>query len=479
MNLGLNNLLALQGQGQAHSRGHGSLASSLFGQGGGASAFGTLLGQGQKLTDIQTTPSLILDSQLNPQLNNQANSPAVATLNGADIVSAHNALPKVFFDGHEDLHTSEEVQISTDVKSNAAKTSVPDTTADDLMLEGFVSLNSKGELQITDENGVVVDAEFIKLLEENPLVKAFLAEKLQTGEKISLSENVLFALANKSKDTIQNIVVENNALVLNLAQRSDVAAQNAQKSNEWNASQKAENSIINPVAQDTKAAPASNQNTQQSTQQTQAQSTASSSSGEGFSMNSGTDGGSDFSQNFNGDGIDSVDADWAQTQTQKNNTVQNFTSHLNHLKPATPQYVSVAEQVSMQIQKGLQGQIDKISLQLNPSDLGKVTINFDFSDSHNGKILISADKPETLDMLRQDARTLQKILSDAGMDAGKNSLEFSLGHNQDQSQNADKSKKINDMKFDITSLENLGTEIESIVIPSSGIIAVGKVNIVV
>ncbi len=473
MHLGLNNILALQGNTSGQGLGNVSLASSLFGSGnglsGGLNAFGIMLNQDQSgaLTLAQnmgTTNSVVLDPQLNIQVNS----------NAKDIAAYQNqaGLGKVFPNGGDILRVSEEAN-APDTTNQPNTEALPE---EPFMLSGVVSLNKEGQLEIVDENGVVIDAEFLKLLEQNPEIKQFLTEKLQSGEKISLGEDVLQALVSKTKDLSSQISVKNNTLVLNASFTTEVAAQNIKTSNEWAAGQKAENSIITPVAQDAKVAQTPNTNTQPTPQAVQGQP---SSKQEGFSMDMNADGGSDFSQNFGGDGIDSIDGDWAQAQTHRNNTVQNFGTHLAQAKSSAQAYVPVAEQVSMQIQKGLQGQLDKISLQLDPADLGKVTIDFDFSDDHHGRVLISAEKSETLDMLRQDARTLQKILSDAGMDAGKNSLEFSLGHNQNQHQDADKTKKINDMKFDISGIENLGTEIESIVIPSSGVIAVGKVNIVV
>lgn len=509
MSLGLNNILALQGNGF----GNVSLAGSLFGQapatgiaGGiatdaGTNAFGLLLNLGQN-TDIdlglQTTKSVALNSSafgavaLNSQLNTnvQLNT---NTQQASDVLiqgNIHAPQTTTSLVGQQDAQTSEEVEILNTVAQapvqnptlelNTAKEAAFTSQEENAMV-GTLALNKQGELQLIDENGVVVDASFIKVLQQNPAIKEFLEQKLQSGEKITLSENVAEALVVKSKDVASQVVVKNNVLVLDVAANIDTTTQTAQQniSNEWKVSQKAENSIINPVAQDTKAAttPVANTNNQQVIQPTQNQATAQPSK-EGFSLDMSFDGESDFSQSFSGDSVDQLDADWSQAQVQKNNVTQNFATHLSG-KTAATVYVPVAEQVSMQLQKGLQGQVDKISLQLDPADLGKMTIDFDFSDDHHSKIMITADKQETLDMLKADAKALQKVLADAGMDAGKNSLEFSLGQNQNQYQDADKAKKFTDAKFDITGIEALSAEIESIVIPSSGVISVGKVNIVV
>ncbi|NMM46350.1 hypothetical protein HH303_17800 [Rhodospirillaceae bacterium KN72] len=87
---------------------------------------------------------------------------------------------------------------------------------------------------------------------------------------------------------------------------------------------------------------------------------------------------------------------------------------------------ALTDQVAVNIQKGAaQGQ-DKITIQLRPAELGKVEVKMEVT--HDGKMtaVVSAERPETLDMLRQDARHLLQSLNDAGLQADQNSLSFSL-----------------------------------------------------
>ena len=87
---------------------------------------------------------------------------------------------------------------------------------------------------------------------------------------------------------------------------------------------------------------------------------------------------------------------------------------------------ALTDQVAVNIQKGTaQGQ-DKITIQLRPAELGKVEVKMEVT--HDGKMtaVVSAERPETLDMLRHDARHLLQSLNDAGLQADQNSLSFSL-----------------------------------------------------
>lgn len=99
--------------------------------------------------------------------------------------------------------------------------------------------------------------------------------------------------------------------------------------------------------------------------------------------------------------------------------------------PPVPAHV-VADQVAVNIQRGVaQGQ-DRITVQLRPQELGRVEVKMEMA--HDGKmtVVVAAERPETLDMLRQDSRSLIQALNDAGMQADENSLNFQLQEQGDQ-----------------------------------------------
>jgi flagellar hook-length control protein FliK len=89
-------------------------------------------------------------------------------------------------------------------------------------------------------------------------------------------------------------------------------------------------------------------------------------------------------------------------------------------------HLPVAEQVSTQISTAIKEGSDRIKISLHPSELGRVDVKLDVG--HDGRVIaaVSVDKQETLDLLRQDARSLERALQDAGFQTGSNSLNFGL-----------------------------------------------------
>lgn len=94
-------------------------------------------------------------------------------------------------------------------------------------------------------------------------------------------------------------------------------------------------------------------------------------------------------------------------------------------------YVPVGEQVGVQIRKGVADGLDKISIKLDPGNLGKVEIKLEIG--HDGRLqaVIAADKPETLQLLQQDVKNLEQSLRDSGLKTDQQSLSFTL---RDQNQ---------------------------------------------
>ncbi|UUX50506.1 flagellar hook-length control protein FliK [Nisaea acidiphila] len=87
---------------------------------------------------------------------------------------------------------------------------------------------------------------------------------------------------------------------------------------------------------------------------------------------------------------------------------------------------AAAEQVKVKLVKAAQGGLDRIKMQLNPSELGKVEVRLEFGSDGGVRGIVTVEKPETLSLLQRDARQLEQALQDAGFKTGGDSLEFQM-----------------------------------------------------
>lgn len=101
----------------------------------------------------------------------------------------------------------------------------------------------------------------------------------------------------------------------------------------------------------------------------------------------------------------------------------------SHLAP----HLAAAEQVHVAITSMKKEDITSITMQLEPADLGRVEIKMDTIDGRTNLSFV-VDKPETLDALSRDARSLERQLQEAGIRADAGSMQFNLRQQPQQQQ---------------------------------------------
>lgn len=100
-------------------------------------------------------------------------------------------------------------------------------------------------------------------------------------------------------------------------------------------------------------------------------------------------------------------------------------------------YVPVGEQVALSVKQALTASNNEIRIQLKPASLGTIDVKLNLTQDGRVSAVISADRSDTLNMLKQDSGTLQQSLRDAGLNADGNSLSFNLrGDAQSFAQNS-------------------------------------------
>lgn len=91
--------------------------------------------------------------------------------------------------------------------------------------------------------------------------------------------------------------------------------------------------------------------------------------------------------------------------------------------PAPPPVHQLSFQVSRAVLEGA----TRMTVRLDPPELGQVSVRLDFQTEGAVRAYLSAERPETLDLLQRDARFLERALNDAGVKTDSGSLNFSLG----------------------------------------------------
>jgi hypothetical protein len=127
---------------------------------------------------------------------------------------------------------------------------------------------------------------------------------------------------------------------------------------------------------------------------------------------------------------------------------------------------------------------DGIELKLEPVSMGKLQIKFEVNAEGKMNLAIYAEKSDTLNILRNDSSSIQKILEENGIKADSNSLSFNL---QQQGSDKDTENRFSfgqgrDIAFNIE--QELNDNVKDISISNTGALykdltGVGMLNLVV
>jgi flagellar hook-length control protein FliK len=79
---------------------------------------------------------------------------------------------------------------------------------------------------------------------------------------------------------------------------------------------------------------------------------------------------------------------------------------------------------------------DQINIKLHPAELGRIEVKLENASDGTLRAVISAERPETLDLLQRDARGLERALQEAGVKTDSGSLNFNLRGQGHEQQNA-------------------------------------------
>jgi flagellar hook-length control protein FliK len=88
----------------------------------------------------------------------------------------------------------------------------------------------------------------------------------------------------------------------------------------------------------------------------------------------------------------------------------------------TPNLPALAIEISAKSQAGAK----QFDIRLDPPELGHVEVRLSIDATGKASAHLTADQPQTLDLLRKDSTSLTQALRDAGLNVSQDGLNFSL-----------------------------------------------------
>ena len=165
----------------------------------------------------------------------------------------------------------------------------------------------------------------------------------------------------------------------------------------------------------------------------------------------------------------STDSTAATATTVQSPLQSSLTNVITQSQSATQAHPAT-QMVSATIQKAVKaGEDTTIKLKLDPPELGRVEVKMSIDKDNTTKIVLTAEKPETYMMLKQDAEMLERALNNAGLDTNGD-LSFELAsenHDFNQDSKQGRSSK-QDNSNDLSDEDIIETSMDWQVDPQTG-----------
>lgn len=121
--------------------------------------------------------------------------------------------------------------------------------------------------------------------------------------------------------------------------------------------------------------------------------------------------------------IASVATNTAMQNLQAPGALPGIPQHVQVNTPATaPNMPALAVEIAAKSQSGAK----QFDIRLDPPELGRVEVRLSIDAAGKASAHLSADQPQTLDLLQKDASSLTRALREAGLNVSQDGLNFSL-----------------------------------------------------
>jgi flagellar hook-length control protein FliK len=114
------------------------------------------------------------------------------------------------------------------------------------------------------------------------------------------------------------------------------------------------------------------------------------------------------------------------------NTVQHANAAAQTLPTTAPHQAANLQGLAVEIAARSQSGSKQFDIRLDPPELGRVDVRLSIDATGKAQAHLTADQPQTLDLLQKDAPALTRALREAGLDVNQDGLNFSLRQQQQQ-----------------------------------------------
>ncbi len=167
----------------------------------------------------------------------------------------------------------------------------------------------------------------------------------------------------------------------------------------------------------------------------------------------------------------------ASAGTQQTQQFQQAQQTQQMARPQQPLQSTVAEQVSVKITKALQAGQDRITIRLNPAELGRVEVKMELTHDGRATAIVTADNRDTLEMLRRDSSDLQKALEEGGLQLNNKDMQFNLRGEEGQMAKDSDGKSGADGNEEELADDFVNQEPEIIVAHEGGVLINGRLDV--
>src|SRR5690606_35856358 len=99
-------------------------------------------------------------------------------------------------------------------------------------------------------------------------------------------------------------------------------------------------------------------------------------------------------------------------------------SHLLHQVVLATSTQRLAQDVGIELVRDIRSGKNEVMIRLDPAELGRIEVKMTFSEEGRIRAVFAVDNPQTAELLRRDADSLLRSLTDAGIKAEADDLQF-------------------------------------------------------